>query len=339
MKAFYYSLLVLGTIGTAVFINVRRWALKDESVSPKLFLVCSFGTAAVLFAAVYVGVWGFTMPAAILPGFWRAALLTAAANLIIQFLSVKAASYKQGEVSLTAPLQALTPGLITFVAVSLGEIPGPIGGLGIGLMALGSYILMLELRLMKSGQVFVPFQMMGAVVRWSALSEIQREKTTVAWLSIGSAFFGTFGLLFDGLYTRRGVNLQGLSIGSMIVVSVLTVTYLLWFAFSSDDRKEAFRAVPYWNRKLMWGSLLTGALWVGMVYAIYPAFYVDYVAYVGTLKRLSIISSGLIAWWWFKDQNIKHRLIAAAIVTLGAILLSFDNLPARISTRIEGWGL
>ena len=86
------------------------------------------------------------------------------------------------------------------------------------------------------------------------------------------------------------------------------------------------------------GSLGAGLLWVPMVLLIYQAYMVDYVAYVGTLKRFSIPMSGILGWWLFSESNIKRRLWAAGLVTVGVLLLSQDNLPARIATRVEGWG-
>src|SRR3989338_337099 len=118
--------IILGTIGIALHNILKRYVVKDKTVSPLQFLVHSCGLATMLFGGVYLLTWDFAMPQ-VLPGFWRAVLLGTTANLFIFFFNTKAASIDAGEVSLTAPLQAMTPGLITGLAILLGEFPSKIG--------------------------------------------------------------------------------------------------------------------------------------------------------------------------------------------------------------------
>src|SRR3989344_4664204 len=126
MKLFFYSSVLLGAVGIAFFGVLRRWVMKGGLVSPMLFLIFSNAAATLLFFGIYISVWGLSIPG-ILPGFWTAVFITAGANVFIQLLNARSSSLVAGEVSLTAPLQALTPGLITIVALTLGEFPGKIG--------------------------------------------------------------------------------------------------------------------------------------------------------------------------------------------------------------------
>src|SRR3989344_6607118 len=330
MKLFFYSSVLLGAVGIAFFGVLRRWVMKGGLVSPMLFLIFSNAAATLLFFGIYISVWGLSIPG-ILPGFWTAVFITAGANVFIQLLNARSSSLVAGEVSLTAPLQALTPGLITIVALTLGEFPGKIGVAGIVLMSCGSFVLLSELRPAGAARwydSFKPFRVLGTIFRWTYLSETEKDKAKVVIMSIGSACLGTIGLLFDGLFTRRGVNLQGLTLGSMVLTGALCMVYCYWFLVR-PDRNSA--SIAKSSGRLMIGSLIGGAIWVALIYLINPAFSVEYVAYVGTLKRFSIPMSALLGWWFFSEQNIKRRLWAAGLVTLGVILLSQDNLPARIS--------
>lgn len=337
MKLFLYSLLFLGTVVIAILWVVKRWTLKGGSVSPLTFLVGYNAVATILFSVIYLSWWGYALPPQLLPGFWSAVLVTAGANVGVQLLHARASSLPAGEVSFTAPLAALTPGLITLAALSLGEFPGKMGIAGIAFMASGSYVLLWEGpkdRRAKWFEYLQPFRILGKVSRWSSLSDEDRDKATVVTLSLGAACCGTVGLLFDGLYTRRGINTQGLTLGSLLVTLVLCAVYTVWFLCRPDTKGG-----PRFSRKLLLGSMGVGALWVAHIYTIYPSYRVDYVAYVGALKRFSILVSAVLGWRLFKEHDIKQRLLAAGLVTLGAVLLALDDLPARISTRIEGLGL
>ena len=59
---------------------------------------------------------------------------------------------------------------------------------------------------------------------------------------------------------------------------------------------------------------------------------------VGTLKRLQILVSVVLGFLIFKEQQFKQRFLAAILVIAGAVLISMDDLPARITTHIAGWG-
>ncbi len=202
--------VILGCCCIAALNVVKRYALKGKRISPLEFLVSGFGCATIFFGAIYVAIWGMSLPE-VLPGFWTAVLCGSLANVVIQFLNAKAASVDAGEVSLTAPLQAMTPGLITLLAVTLGEFPGKLGVAGVGCMAAGSYVLLAKERKDAAGNIvgyhyFTPFARLRSLFRLRELAPAERGQAIVVSMGLGSAAMGTVGLLFDGRYTRRGTS-------------------------------------------------------------------------------------------------------------------------------------
>lgn len=357
MQELHYWLIVifpvfLGSCGIA-FINViKRHVMKGGEASTLQFLIFYFYAATAVFAVVYLTTWGPVMPTNLLEGFWRAVLLGSLANIIIQWANVKAASLDKGEVSLTAPLQAMTPGLITILALTLGEYPSPIGIAGIFLMASGSYVLLFEKT--PSGV----FEFLGPIARLRLLlssnsSAAQRNKALVVSLALLSACMGTFGLLFDGLYTRRGVNLQGLIMASMSLTAILATTYLVWYKVSPDT-------LPHQNpkgfvilaKKFGWFLVVMGILWVAHVFLIQPTFKAAMVAHVGTLKRFQIAitfflgiylfgEAGFKGGFWkslHENREVRNRALACVLIILGAFFLSVDGLPNRVESKLVGWG-
>ena len=310
---------------------------KAISISPLQCLILWYASASLIYAVVYVVFWGLTLPE-VLPGLWTAVVCGALANVFIQFFNVKAASIDKGEVSLTAPLQAMTPGLITILALLLAEYPSTLGVAGIALMASGSYVLLFEKTPNRWYEYFAPLKRLVLLLQMEHLSKTERNKTIVVMLALASACLGTIGLLFDGLYTRRSITMQGLVLAAMGLTAFLTIAYAACYVIFPDAQPEQKFA-----KHLQWKTLVPilamGILWVVHVLAIWPAFNQTLVAYTGTLKRFSVLISVVLGFLIFHEQDFKKRFWAASLIIAGAILIATDDLPARLATKIEGLGL
>jgi len=329
--------VLVGATAIAVFGILRRKVMKTQAISPLQYLMVTTGIAMVSFGILHISLWGLTMPIT-LPGFWTAVACGVGANTLIQFFNVKAASIDKGEVSLTAPLQAMTPGLITGLAIVLGEYPSRIGVAGIVLIALGSYVLLWEKTPTRWYEYLGPVRRLVLLLKLGHLSPAERNKTIVVSLALASAAMGTIGLLFDGLYTRRGINMQGLVFASWGFMLMLLLVYCAWYAILPDAKlDQRFSAVLSW--KIALPILVIGCLWVVINLTIQPTFNRTYVAYTGTLKRLSILMSVVLGYYIFREEDFRKRLWAAILIVAGVLLIASDNLPARLSTRIEGLGL
>lgn len=339
MESVYLQVIlpvVLGTICMGFMGIMKRLIMKPKLVSPLQCLILFFFGATVLFGFVYVVLWGFTLPE-VLPGFWTAVAIGSAANVLIQFFNVKAASLDAGEVSLTAPLQAMTPGLVTLMAITLGEFPSKLAVLGICLMAVGSYVILFEKNPTRIYQYFGPLGRVGMLFKLNSLSEIDRSKAQVVAMAFGSALLGTATLLFGGLCIRKGQNMQGLVFTGALLVFTLSISYSLIYLVKPDKQpKQSFGNGFIKTTPIL--ILLIAILWVAHVLLIDQTYTKTLVAYVGSLKRSSVIIGVLLSRVFFKEQQFKQRIIASILIVIGAILISTDDLPAKLSTHLEAFG-
>lgn len=92
------------------------------------------------------------------------------------------------------------------------------------------------------------------------------------------------------------------------------------------------------QRTILLPILVMGILWVLHVVTIYPTFSRTFVAYVGTLKRFNILLSVIFGYLFFKEKDFKKRLWAAIIIVTGAMLIASDDLPGRLTTKIDYLG-
>ena len=317
---------------------LKRLVMKGKKISPLQFCIGAFAAATGMFGVIYVLTWGFSIPN-VLPGFWSAVCYGSAANIAIQFMNAKAASIDEGEVSLTAPIQAMTPGLITVFALTLGEFPGTIGVLGVIFMMCGSYVLLWAKKPERWYEYFGPLQRLRNLMHLRELDAAERGKTIVVYLSLGSAAVGTVGLLFDGLYTRRSVNMQGIFLGAMAMTALLTAFYVLWYSMRPDATESQRREFSVIRTRGVWGFLvLWGLVWIAHIYFIQPTFAATFVAYVGTLKRFSILFSVLSGYFFFREKEFAKRLWASIFIIAGAICISLDEIPRRVADHMAGMG-
>ena len=132
--------------------------------------------------------------------------------------------------------------------------------------------------------------------------------------------------------------MQGLTLASLGRVGLLCLNYVVWYLISPDS-KVGQRFANGFKGNAPALILLIGVLWVITIYSIQPTFNHTFVAYTGTLKRLSILASVLLGYLFFKEADFKKRMWAAVVIIIGVILIGMDDLPTRISSHIEGIGL
>ena len=184
-------LAFLGSIMTTTMALLRRYCLnsKEKDLSTYPYLIHYNAYATLSFLAIYLGTWGFTWPN-LLPGFSRAVALSITANLLIQLFNAKAATLAKGEVTLTAPLQAMTPGLITGMGLLFAEWPNRFGVAGVTCFAVASYLAGWNKKPLRWYSYFIPLQKLFLALNWKDLPEDERSATKAVWFSFGSAAVG-----------------------------------------------------------------------------------------------------------------------------------------------------
>lgn len=333
--------MILGAVAMACIEVLRRFILNSKAISPLQFLISWYTTTTILFGAGYLAVWDWTIPN-LLDGFWRALFGCIVANLFIQLFNVLAASYNEGEVGRTKPIQSLTPGLITILGMTFGEWPGFSGWFGVICIMAASYIFFIG----EGIPLMLPLQRIawgfGVLRKRLSGNQIPSEEFNTAMvivLSFGSACLGTIGLLFDGLWTRRaGEGMQGLMLGAMAFTAALSVIYGAWYCIAPDATAQHHKGFALFRERTYSLALLgISAAWILHIVLIYPVYNETYVAYVGALKRLSIPLSVLLGFLVFGERKLATRMQAAVLMVIGAGFIARDGLTHRISKKFERW--
>lgn len=319
------SLSLTGVLFIAGHNVVKRQSLLDGQLTPSEFLALSQGIASIFLVTMVWWEWSSTPFHLNQRVFWMAVSATAAVNLVVQYANARAAQL--AEASLIAPIQALTPGLVTITALVLGERPTPQGIAGIGLIALGTYIHGRE-NATTLREYLQPFAFLRLPANFQELSlEAQQQalkNRTALRFAYSSAVAGSVALVFDGLLARNGNVALGMAVKQLMLTLFFGSAALLGLVRNNGhcQKGRIFQK---------WPLLLGAGVFLGLnEVLIGTAFRVAPVAYIGSLKRLSIIFVILLSWWFLREVKAKRRLFPALLVTGGAGLLATDGSMASI---------
>ena len=242
-------------------------------------------------------------------------LATGVLNIGILYAKTRARALE--DVSLVTPIDSTTPAIVILTAmIIVGEYPSALGWIGIWVLVLGTYILNIqELR-----QKLLEKEQGGP--RW------QRELRT--WLvpflafskSIGVrwAFFAvalsTISLNYDGLTARRA----DVGFGFGLVCAIAAIGNLAIVAVKQEHRavkiREAITRMVVLGVPFAIGVLLTGL-----------AFRYSLVAYVGTMKRVVIPLTIVLAYFLLNERkSFRQRITGGMIMTVGAILIALSDV-------------
>lgn len=223
--------------------------------------------------------------------FWIALLVTSALNTITSILFVKA--IKDSPLSLTLPIVTLTP---LFLLISspfiVGELPKPLGVVGIISTVIGSYILNLSKRIHGPLEpIFSIFKeegprlMLIIAIIWSVTSNI------------------------DKIAVRNS--------NPILFSLVSTIVVLLFLTIVLQIKKTSFNTIFRNSKVLAPIGFASGLSTVFQMIAIS----ITLVPNVITVKRTSAIFGTIWGKLFFKEENIKERLIGTIIMVLGVVLI------------------
>ena len=116
----------------------------------------------------------------------------------------------------------------------------------------------------------------------------------------------------------------------------LTVVFALMWGGSNvvvagQSLRERLR--QYWPQ-VMGVGILFGLPFVllGVAFRLAP------IAYVGSLKRLSIPLTLILAVWVLGEmKSSKRRFVTGGVITAGAVILALDPTPAVLIDGLEGY--
>ena len=269
--------------------------------------------------------------------FWGALLVGALINATIRFATTK--SYSKADLTRVAPIQAMTPGLIVVTAMLIGEFPSMMGYAGVVLIMVGTYVHIREGAALRD--YFKPlfiWNLFGSP-SYVGMTTEQREmevqtRSALRW-AYGSATMGTFGLLATGIMSRHGDVVFGNAVDQIIT----SLIFLFAFSYLSRNEKKVER-LPVWERVTKYWPLLS---LMGIFYALHMVFIISAfrlapVAYIGSLKRISIFLTVLIAVFVLRETTMSWRRIGlASIIAIGAVLLALDPTQAVVLNSLDDY--
>jgi len=226
------------------------------------------------------------------PGFWTAALLSVALNMVSMTLEVRALSLSP--LSLTVPFLAFTPlFMLVTSAVVLGETPDAKGLAGIVLVAVGAYAMNLD---KARGGLLGP------------LKAIAREPGSRIMLLV--AFMWSVSAVYDKVATVASSP----SFYTTFFAAAAGVLYAPALVVGLRERPI--------GRPTVARLFLLGLICAVMVLCQFAAIRLTLASYVIAVKRsgmlLSVVLGGLV----FKERSLAVRLTGAAVMIAGVVLLS-----------------
>jgi len=239
-------------------------------------------------------------------------LATGFLNIGIIFAKMRARALE--DVSLVTPIDSTTPALVIITAmIIVGEYPSALGWLGIWVLVIGTYILNIqELRQKLLGRQNAAGSKLKRELRvWFAPFLALNKSAGVRW-AFFAVLLSTFSLPFDGLTARRA----DVGFGFGLVFAIAASGNLI-FAFARHEHKGV-KAKEVVQRFFALGlTFATSTILTGL------AFQISLVAYIGTMKRMTIPFAIILAFLFLKERkSFKQRIVGGTIMAAGAVIIA-----------------
>jgi len=225
--------------------------------------------------------------------FWIALVLCVIMDFVTTLLYMKALQI--APLSLTIPYMGLTPIFSLFIAmIMLGENVSVIGMAGIFLVSAGTYILQID----------------QAKFGWLA-------PFTAIFKNRGSLYMFIVSLCYAVTANIGKIAIQHSSPLFMAVTyfSLLALALTPW-AWVKSGRSPA-RLFQHSGKKL-----LIGLMMAAMALTHFAAISMINVAYMISIKRLSILFAIVFGWIFFRETNMRERLAGGLTIIAGAALIA-----------------
>lgn len=223
--------------------------------------------------------------------FWE--LLAGLVPLEILAVCLYMRALQVSPLSLTVPFLALTPVFTTVTSFFLlGELPDASGLAGIILIGLGAYLL--NVHLSRQG-VLEP------------LRAVWREKGSRLMIGVALIYSVTSNL------GKMAVQYSSPSFMAAVYLPVLSVAFVPILKWGGVRQSQIH------SRWLLF--LLLGASQALMAFFHFHAISLILVSYMISVKRLSLVLSVLLGWWFFHEPRIRQRLLGSILMLAGVALI------------------
>ena len=238
--------------------------------------------------------------------FWIAIVLCIPLEIVALLLYVKA--IKISPLSSTIPFLALTPVFLIVTAyLVLGEKPDQSGLLGIFFVTLGAYLL--NIGEWRNGWL-------------EPLKALKREKGSFLMLIVAFIYSITTTLGKKAVLHSSPVEFA--------IIYTFLLSLILFLIVWIRSGRGSFQRKGVWKYPLMGAPTMSrnGLFWlIGFFYASmlacqYSAYALTQASYVISVKRLSLIISIIYGGIFFKEINIRERLLGGVVMLIGVILIT-----------------
>jgi drug/metabolite transporter (DMT)-like permease len=282
--------IIAGRVIASPLVNVFQKKLTNKDVSPELIVSVSYLFFVLLSIPVFIYLKPFDLPGE----FWLYISLLGVFDIFGNMFLVK--SLRTIDLSVFGPLNSYKPIFaIVFSVLLLGEIPTFWGSLGVLIIVAGSYFLNYK-ESANSFSIKNFFKNRGLVFRFLA----------IALTAIAAVFSKKAILLSSPLIVLMYWSVIGWPI-SVLMVMKLKVKW----------RNELDQIKKH---KMHFGLLVVSFL--ALQFFTLLAFEKIFVGYSLALFQLSALISVLFGALFFKEKNIKYRLIGAFVMVIGAIFIA-----------------
>lgn len=282
--------IIAGRVLASPLVNVFQKKLTNRNVSPELIVSLSYLFFVILSIPVFIYLKPFDLPAE----FWLYISLLGVFDIFGNMFLVK--SLRTIDLSVFGPLNSYKPIFaIIFSVVLLGEMPTFWGFVGVLIIISGSYFLNFKEN-NKSNSIKGFFKNKAIIFRFLA----------IGLTAIAAVFSKKAILLSSPLITLMYWSV----IGWPISVFLLWRLKLNWKSEIDQIKKQ----------KGHFSFLFLSFL--ALQYFTLLAFEKIFVGYSLALFQLSAVISVLFGALFFKERNIKYRLLGALVMVIGAVLIS-----------------
>ena len=229
--------------------------------------------------------------------FWVYSFISAFIAVIGTTMTTKA--LKKGDLSIIGPLMVLMPILTTISGIFLvNEIPSALGVLGIIVIAIGGYISHLDTHNLKNSQ---PFK------KIIHNPNIQLAVSAIVLLSIGNGF------------QKLAINNSDI-VTNIIAFGIFyfSISLVIMLNFNKNAKQDINTVLKHPKHPIIGGIAQT----VSTVLA-QATFGLMNIGYATSLFRTSMIFQVYLGGKYFKEKNMKQRIIGTIIILMGAVMIVF----------------
>ncbi len=230
--------------------------------------------------------------------FWEALFINGTLNLIATVVYLKA--IKHSELSVTIPMLAFTPVFLIFTSpIILGksELPNLVSLMGILLVVFGSYLLNIN-------ECHLGF--------WKPFRALLKENGPRLMLLV--AFIWSITSIYDKVGSRETSSI----FWTLSVHFYINIFIGIILIFRRLKKIETFKISHI--KEIIPIGLFNSLTSLFQMTAVQLAL----VANIISIKRTSIVISTIFGYLFFREKNIRSRILGASIMVLGVIFITLS---------------